>query len=367
MKVLIRNIVLLLALLALPVAALGQAKKSSKNSKTTKASEDLVPDKVLSLKEKRANRGWTPLVLLSSSLSFAHSKNVVGVQEGQTWNVGPGIDVRLDYYGDPHEWRNSMTIRHVQTRTPVIDEFVKTVDSLRLESIYLYHIPEMVWLGPYVRLTLDTALFPTEDVRAVTTQYTITDPDSSTKIVEGDRLHLSGAFSPLTLKQAIGLFAKVLDRQAVVIEFRTGMGAREVFADNGLVITDTPAANSVKLKRLEDYQQVGAEVFAGISGTLLFEEWGKQRPIKYSFSFEAMTPVYASRKENRSNWELTNLLFNLNLSVKLFAWASLDYNFKAVREPLTLDEYQIQNNLLLNFSYALVGKPPKASRPAPKP
>ena len=33
---------------------------------------------------------------------------------------------------------------------------------------------------------------------------------------------------------------------------------------------------------------------------------------------------------------------------------SLDYGLKVIRTPLILDEFQVQNNLTLNFSYAFV-------------
>jgi hypothetical protein len=318
------------------------------------------------LRKERANRGWVPALSLSSSFSFAHNKNVVGSQEGQTWNVGPGVDARLAYFSDPHEWRNTLVIRHVQTRTPIIDEFVKTVDNFQLESIYLFHIPAINWLGPYVRGTLETALFPTEDVRTQTSNYTITELDGSKNQVSAKRLALNDSFAPTTLKQATGIFAKPVDKQAVVLEFRGGIGAREVITGGGLVVKDAPDNSTINLDRLQDYQQVGGELYAGVGGTLLFEKWGQKSPIKYRFSVEAMMPVYASRDENQSALELTNIFINASVSFQLFSWASLDYHFKAVREPLTLDEFQIQNNLMLNFSYFLLGAPPKKPPTAPK-
>lgn len=49
----------------------------------------------------------------------------------------------------------------------------------------------------------------------------------------------------------------------------------------------------------------------------------------------------------------TSLDIEAKLAIKLFSWMSLDYGLRVVREPLIIDEYQIQNNLLLNFSYTL--------------
>jgi hypothetical protein len=56
--------------------------------------------------------------------------------------------------------------------------------------------------------------------------------------------------------------------------------------------------------------------------------------------------------EERNALDLTNVEFRANLSVKLVEWASLDYQFKTLREPQLIDDFQIQNNLLFTFGLA---------------
>jgi hypothetical protein len=62
--------------------------------------------------------------------------------------------------------------------------------------------------------------------------------------------------------------------------------------------------------------------------------------------------------DDRSAFELTNMEFGASLSFKVFEWLSIDYVFRAIKQPQLLDEFQIQNNLLLTASYAFF-KPPK--------
>ncbi len=50
----------------------------------------------------------------------------------------------------------------------------------------------------------------------------------------------------------------------------------------------------------------------------------------------------------------SNLTIEAKLGIKLFAWMSLDYSLRAVRLPLIAEDFQIQNSLLLNFSYAIL-------------
>ena len=52
--------------------------------------------------------------------------------------------------------------------------------------------------------------------------------------------------------------------------------------------------------------------------------------------------------------ELTNVEISGKLSVKLAAWASLDYVLSAKYLPLIIDEWQVQNGLLLNSSFNLL-------------
>ena len=319
-----------------------------------KRDDELVPDKIESKADEKKKDGWYPKLSIGASLSFSHSSKVVGAQNGQTWSLGPSLDFSLDYFGGPHEWRNTLTIKEVFTRTPLIDEFVKTMDELKLQSIYLFHIKNVHWLGPFARLSLTTAIFPGADVQPDTKTYLIKELDGSTTLRTNDRIALTDAFAPLTLKESIGLFAQPVDKEVVKIEFRLGVGARESFVQDGLAIADDDGTPEIDVNRLEDFQQVGGELFGGISGTVTWENLGKDRPLLYGVSIEVLLPFYSSADQGMSLTDLTVIDIQATLGIKLFSWMSLDYSLRALKDPLIIDEWQIQNNLLLNFSYALI-------------
>ena len=75
--------------------------------------------------------------------------------------------------------------------------------------------------------------------------------------------------------------------------------------------------------------------------------------VSYFFSLEVMAPLLNNDPVDRDFHRALNLLIEAGLSFKAFSWASLDYRFKLLREPQILDKVQIQNSLLLTFSYAL--------------
>jgi len=308
--------------------------------------KELVPDKV----ESKTGAGWGVTLGVGASFSFAHSSHVVGSQDGQTWNIGPSIDFGFSYIKDANEWRNTLAVREIFTRTPLIDEFVKTVDTLKFESIYLYHFKNMSWLGPFVRFQLDTSIFPTKDVRAADVVYNVDGADRDPT----DRLDLAESFAPLHLKQSLGLFAQPVDKPHAKVEFRAGAGARETMGFDALAVNDKDGTDAIEVTSVLDFNQLGGELFGGISGTVTWEKLGPTRPLLYAISIESLLPFYSSEDAGKDFVDLISVEFDAKLGIKLFEWMSLDYNLRVVRQLLVVDELQIQNNLLLNFGYSLL-------------
>lgn len=330
---------------------------------TAAAQEGFVPEKVESKADARADRGWVPGLAIAASFSFAHSRKVVGAQDGATINIGPGLDASMDYYGAPHEWRNSLSFRLVGSKTPSIPSFVKTVDTLNLDSIYLYKL-DIGWLGPFAQATIDTSVLAGRDVQAAPVDYVVTELDGTTRTTRASELKLTEPFSPTRLKQVIGFLMRPLDTPEAQVEARAGVGAREVITRNGLAFTDDAATPALEVVRLQNYQQVGAELYAGAKGTFLFEDLGQDRPLNYALNLELMIPVASSIDSDKSGFGLANVEIEGKLGVKIFSWASLDYVLKIVRMPLIVEDYQVQNSLLLNFSYIFVSDSPDEPAPA---
>ena len=104
--------------------------------------------------------------------------------------------------------------------------------------------------------------------------------------------------------------------------------------------------NVVKLDRLADVMQAGTVIGFDMKGTL---EEGR---ISYQLRAEVMVPFVNSDPRDRGAFDLTNFDIGGKLGLKLFEWASLNYEMKVVRMPQLVDAWQVQNNLLLTFNYA---------------
>jgi hypothetical protein len=305
--------------------------------------------------------GVSPGLAVGATMNFSNNRSVVGQADGSSLTLGTEIDAALDYNDHAHEWRSSLGASAGASRTPTIDEFVKTRDELKLETIYLYHVTEAA--GFFGRFALSTSMFDALDIRAVAASYAIARADGTTQSLTGRRLHLTDSFQPLTLKESLGGFVQPITREEVRLEGRLGAGAQEVLADGQLAITDDAAtADVVEVKELTSFNQLGIEGVVNAWGALAAQR------LSYTVGLAVLVPLAHTELpagDDRSAFELTNVELTAGLSVKIFDWASLDYKLKVLRQPQLVDEVQVSNNLLLTIGLALGSKAPKEAPPPP--
>lgn len=303
--------------------------------------------------------GWYHRVAVAAGLSFSTSNRVVGQEDGATTTVSLNVGYNADLIRGQHELRNTLSITESITRTPLIDEFVKSGDELFEEAIYYYRLPRSPWLGPFARVSLRTSLFKGFDVPAATTDYLVTRNDGTTvERRDRNRLQLTRNFGPTTLKQSLGLFARPSDDAAWSVDIRFGMGARETFAAGNFVVDDDDATPEVDVRELRDFSQAGAEGAFGLSGAT------PSGDVTYGVTFEMLLPFYDSVDDSDLNaWEATNYEAGANLAFVISDWVNVGYQFGALREPQLLADWQVTNQLLLTITQGFSSTPEsRASR-----
>ena len=310
--------------------------------------------------------GWSPGLAVGASFNLVDSRSVVGQQDGTSFTFGGGLDAALELNSGMHEWRNGVGVSLGMTRTPALDEFIKTNDGLSFESIYLLHVIEI--FGPFARFALNTQMLDATDVQPSAIDYVVANLDGTTDNFTGRRLALTDPFQPLTLKQSVGVFVQPLRERIIELEARAGLGAQETFAEGGLAITDDDATDPIEVTELDDSFQVGAEVVLNIWG--FFDE---QKRIAYTAGVGALFPFVTSdlpEGDDRGLGELVVVEANLGLNVKILDFASLTYKLDVMRLPLLVDETQVSNSLLLTIGGAWGSKapePPPEKCPCPDP
>jgi len=319
---------------------------------TTAAADDdkktYLPEEVKKA-EKRVD-GWDGSLVLGASSSLAQNSNLVGATDGIAWAMGAQVTGGANYMHGQHEWVNTFKLAETYSYTTALDEFVKTVDELSWRSTYLYSLRPIPWLGPFGELKLKTAILPTYDVQSE--PYAYIDPAITTgPLAQDNKLKLSEPFRPLHIEESAGAFAKPIKKDPITVEIKVGFGGKHIFAADQYAVDKVDKdLKEITLKALEDVHQGGPAASVGAKGELY------DKKVTYFALAEAMIPVINNQAEgeDKSAVGLTNILFEAGISFKLVSWASLDYSFRALREPQLIDKWQIQNNLLLTFSYTLV-------------
>ncbi len=312
-----------------------------------------LPEKVQLVEEPQR---WTGTLRIGTSGSLVANDSVVGQVDGNSTTISFSLDGGLDFKDGGHELRNTLSLDETFAETPNIDGFVKTADLLAIESIYYYKIKSLPWVGPFARLKFETSLFNGEDVRESPVEYV--KPGESPAVddvgnpqdgaVLKDRFLLTTPFSPTKIKESLGGFARPYETDPLRIEVRLGGGAQHFFGGDGFVLADDEETPQVELAALDDVHQAGAEM------VLLAEGKAKDGKVTYGSSVEVLTPLYSSADSGRDPIEATNIEFTARASLKIVEWASLNYEYKAIRQPDVIAKVQTQHQLLLTIGYTLI-------------
>jgi len=303
--------------------------------------------------------GWYPTLKASATFSFSHNKDVVGTPDGINWVLGGIINGGLDYVGKGgHFWLNTLKWELSYSKTPLLSDFVKSLDNFEFESTYIYQVPKHTWWGPYANFKVKTAILPGYAIFGTPTSVTRLNAkggqlgDTSLPV---DRINLTDVFAPATLRESIGLWADPVRHKAYTLQTRLGIGAWEIFTQKGFNPADDAETPEYEIKQMRDSFQVGGELRVVMKG--LYKDL-----INYQAKAEFMYPFYSEFTPTRldgSNMEgieLMNSEFEFLLGFKLTNWASLDYTMKAYRLPLLSPEWQIQNGLLLTLTANIIDK-----------
>src|SRR5262245_17034250 len=102
------------------------------------AQTQLVPKDEIAGAAKEDVAELNPFLGINATFAMISNSNVVGQVDGFSTLIGLGVIGGLDYVKERHVLRTTLSISESVARTPVIDEFVKTNDVVKLEGIYNY-------------------------------------------------------------------------------------------------------------------------------------------------------------------------------------------------------------------------------------
>lgn len=339
-----RRLTFVTTLLSLLTAA------SSVHAQDAITQTEFVPDDAL---ESTKKQGLDGTLQVSASLNLVNNERVVGQTDGLTTLVGVGLVGNLDWVKGKHELNSSLKVAESMSRTPTIPQFIKSTDTVEIESIYDYYL--FKWAGLFARVNFETALFQGDAVTAEPTTYQITDVSGNTSQRTTERLSLSDGFQPLTLRETVGIFTAPVQEDAFKLSIRAGFGLRETWAQGVLVIDDdADTADLVEVKDITNPNsnltifQGGFEGIVGATGELL------KKRVTYDVGATVLVPFLNNDPQSRTVSQLTRFGVATDIGVAVVDWLSINYKFRLLRDPQMVEHVQLQNSILLSLNYTLI-------------
>ena len=299
-------------------------------------------------------QGFSYGVTVAANLNVASNNDVVGLVNGNSLLFGASGLTKLSYLRGPHEWLNTGSLAETVSRTPSIDELIKSNDLLDVQSLYNYFLRD--WTGPFARAALQTSLFQNYRVTADTVTYVRDGAPAGTPAEPSSRFKLSDAGQPLTINESVGWFFEPVHTELMSVYGRVGFGGRHTLAEGARAIKDDKDPQMTTYTVLSDVHQAGAELFVGIDG----KEFAGR--LIYNLGVSALFPLLNNDDTDRSILELTKVALQGSMGMGVISWLSVNYQLKVIRDVQLVDAVQIQNMLLLSLQWTKsspVLNPPK--------
>ena len=272
---------------------------------------------------------WKTSLQLSGSPRLSTSQNTTGADRSVLLLSAEVIGSSV-YNTDRHYANLRLDFEEGFTRHEG-DDFRKSVDEFEVRATYIYRLSKRI--GPYLRGVFNTRLFAEEEHFDPPRNLLIQDGDQRDHRTGISEFTLSPPFSPLELRQGIGINSQVISSFPLNLDMRVGFGARQNY------FTDTYDLNSSRTiaKKLED------KTTTGLEAVLLLRSRFSRFPSLDS-EFDLLIP-----KTDTDTWEFT---WENRLRLPLSRFANVVVVFDFERKP-PVQRLQSRQQVLLRLNYLL--------------
>ncbi len=320
-------------------------------ARPARADDDIAPEDLRekALAASSAAEGWKANATFGSTFSFNQSSSVVGSPDGVSLQLGLLVDGQAAYVSGRHTWTSTLKGVFSESKTPVLDRFVKSSDGLDLTTTYTFRLEAIKWIGPYARGRFSTQMAPGYLVKPADYKVKWQQTDGSSTVSSygaQEFVQLTGAFDPMLIGESVGLFANPTESEAVTVKLKLGVGTQQLISSWGYALVDDAKTPEVEVKAIHAAVQAGGEAEAQAYGQVSAE-------LKWKAKASFFMPVYTSITGTPTGLDALNSDFSVSASYKLAKWLSLDYVFSAKRVPLVSDKWQVQNGAVVTAGFNL--------------
>ena len=276
-----------------------------------------------------ADSRWKTSLQLSGSPRLSTSQNTTGANRS-ILSLSAEIIGSSVYNSDRHYANLRLDFEEGFTRVEG-DDFRKTVDEFEVRATYIYRLSKRI--GPYLRGVFNTRLFAEKEHFDQPRTLRILDGDQVADTTGISEFTLSPPFSPLELRQGIGINSQVISSFPLNLDMRVGFGARQSY------VTDTYDLKSSRTVayKLED------KTTTGLEAVLLLRSRFSRFPSLDS-EFDLLIPKTAT-----DTWEF-NWENRLRLPLSRFVNVVVVFDFE--RKP-PVQRLQSRQQVLLRLNYLL--------------
>ena len=330
--------------------------------------------------------GWYPKLHIGGTAQVSYNNHVDGVTDGVAFTFGLVVNFGLDAVADfgkngKLEWINTIDLEDQMTKTPTIDDFVKSKDKLDFQTLLKYRIPSADWLAPFLSFRLQTSLFPSaylSDKNVIVRKYDyntaidgkdadvaeigsthkgLLDASSVARAQQGYKLADSG--NPLVLTEKVGLVLDAYESKPFNASFQVALAGQELIVANDedddastwqyVSFDDDSDDAYYDIRRIVDTNSLGLDVTADFKGVVVeCFNWNVFGRLYY--------PFVVDEDHGLDGADLIHAEIGAKVSVKISDWGSFDYTLEVKRDPFVTTLWQVSTNVLFTVGFDIFGK-----------
>ncbi|MEE3259266.1 MAG: hypothetical protein VX293_08645 [Candidatus Latescibacterota bacterium] len=289
------------------------------------------PPAIQGLLGQSSGSRWKTNWQLSGSTQLSTSQNTTG-EDLSVVSLSTQIFGRSIYNSDPHFANLRLIFEEGFTREEG-DAFRKSIDEFEVRATYIHRLSERI--GPYLRGVINTKLFATEARFDQSQSLLIRDEAGNITGTRNDldEFTLSPTFSPLELRQGVGINSQLIRSFPLTLDMRVGIGARQSYVRDTFDLNDLRTIAS----KLKDTSTTGLEALLILNSRF-------SRYLSLDSEFDILIPDI-----NTDSWEFT---FENRLRLLLSRFVNMDVvlNFERVKPIVRL---QSRQQVLIRLVYLL--------------
>ncbi|MBC8181261.1 hypothetical protein H8E88_09055 [candidate division KSB1 bacterium] len=285
--------------------------------------------------EKRSATNWTTYSALYGSFTLNRANNLTSSEEQTSMAFVAQLDYNIKYSTNRHFFLSRGLIEEGWNMQAKQSSFRSYLDNIRLKNTYIFYF--LSGLGLYGRFFLETNMFRSTYYYDEPKTVTLFDKKGNLKEKKFnvDKVIVAPNFSPLELKEGLGINYSLIRSLRANFNVRVGFGYRQninwkLYSKDAESDTAFFEKNSVYLR--------------GPEASLL----GNLRILRNMMITSELDVLVPSGTNNQLVYDWEN-----NLNLRLSKNISIDYTIRIKKDPSIISYIQTEQILLLRYSFIL--------------